>query len=220
MVQGKLIVIESGTDSSGKATQSNLLVKRLIDCGYNVRKIEFPNYKSKASHPVQMYLQGEFGRDPELVNAYAASTFFAVDRCASYLKDWKEFYENGGIVIADRYTTSNMVHQGSKMHDKEQRKEYLEWLTDFEYEKIGLPKPDRVIFLNVEPEIALQLMDHRSRKKDIHELDKNHLLASYTNACEIAREQGWIWVDCSEFNQMRSISDISDDILSSVLKII
>jgi dTMP kinase len=220
MKTGKLIVIESGTDSSGKATQSNLLVERLQKAGRKVKKIEFPNYSSNASYPVQMYLQGEFGKDPDDVNAYAASTFFAVDRCASYLKDWRDFYQDGGIIIADRYTTSNMVHQGSKMLNKQVRNEYLSWLADLEYDKIGLPRPDLVVFLNVDPSIAIKLMDTRNRKKDIHELDTDHLIAAYKTACDIANEQEWAWVDCTKLGQMRSIEDISEDIYKSVIEVL
>jgi len=220
MDQGKIIVIESGTDASGKATQSQLLFAKLKDANIRVRKIEFPNYKSKASYPVQMYLRGEFGSDPDDVNAFAASTFFAIDRYASYIQEWKEFYQSGGIIIADRYTTSNMVHQGSKIHDKRSRVEYLEWLGDLEYNKIGLPKPDLVIFLNVDPKVALQLMDKRSRHKDIHETNKNHLISSYKTACEIAIIQEWTWIECMEHGMMRSIEDINDDIYNHVKKIL
>ncbi|MFP4456612.1 MAG: dTMP kinase [Clostridia bacterium] len=216
MSQGKLIVIESGTDASGKATQSQLLLAKLENANIKVRKIEFPNYESKASYPVQMYLRGEFGSNPDDINAFAASTFFAIDRYASYIQEWKEFYQSGGVVIADRYTTSNMVHQGSKIHDKKERIEYLEWLADLEYKKIGLPEPDLVVFLNVDPKVALNLMDKRNRNKDIHETNKEHLLSSYKTACEIAIEQKWTWIDCIEHGRMRSIEDISDDIFTHV----
>lgn len=117
-MRGKLIVIESGSDGSGKATQSQKLFNRLYDENYKVRKIEFPNYKSNSSALVKMYLNGEFGSNPEDVNAYAASTFYAVDRFASYKTEWEEFYKAGDIIIADRYTTSNMVHQASKINDE------------------------------------------------------------------------------------------------------
>jgi dTMP kinase len=220
MSQGKLIVVESGTDASGKATQSQLLYSKLKEENYRVKKIEFPNYKSKASLPVQMYLRGEFGTNPDDVNAFAASTFFAIDRYASFMQEWKEFYESGGIIVSDRYTTSNMVHQGSKIDDKKERIDYLEWLADLEYNKIGLPKPDLVVFLNVDPKVALNLMDKRSRQKDIHETSQNHLLSSYKTACEIALVQKWTWIDCIEFNRMRTIEDINEEIYGHVKKIL
>ncbi|MGL5513007.1 MAG: dTMP kinase, partial [Sporomusa sp.] len=149
-MQGKLIVIE-GTDGSGKATQSKQLVDRLKAEGVLVRKVDYPNYQSQSSALVKMYLNGEFGNRPENLNAYAASAFYAVDRIASYKKEWEEFYLHGGIVIADRYTTSNMIHQAVKITDVGEKKTYLDWLVDFEFTKCGLPVPDTVIFLAMPP---------------------------------------------------------------------
>lgn len=220
MSQGKLIVIESGTDGSGKATQSQLLVEKLKKKKFNVKKIEFPNYQSKASLPLQMYLNGEFGQDPEGVNAFVASTFFAIDRYASYILDWKEFYNAGGIIVADRYTTSNMVHQGSKIADEIERNEFLNWLIDLEYQKIGLPEPDLVVFLNVDPKISLELIEKRDEDKDIHENNKKHLLEAYKTACSIAVEQGWVRVDCIKDGKLKSIEDISRSILVHVENIL
>ena len=143
MSKGKLIVLE-GLDGSGKATQAKLLAAHLKGQGFSVREITFPNYESDSSALVKMYLAGQFGQHPDDVNAYAASSFYAVDRYASYKKDWGSFYENGGIIIADRYTTSNAVHQCSKL-PPEQWESFLGWLFDFEFHLLGLPAPDEVI---------------------------------------------------------------------------
>ena len=146
-MKGKLIIIESGSDASGKATQTKKLVERLSNEYKNIRKVEYPNYESESSALVKMYLRGDFGKNPSDVDPYVASTFYAADRYASFKTEWEEFYNNGGIVIADRYTTSNMVHQASKM-DKEDRDKYLDWLVDYEFNLYKIPKPDCVIFLS------------------------------------------------------------------------
>ena len=152
---GKLIIVE-GTDGSGKQTQTELLCKKLkeIKGEGKVKKISFPNYESKASEPVKMYLAGEFGETVESVNAYAASVLYSVDRFASFKTEWEKFYEDGGIVISDRYTISNMIHQVPKIQDKAEREKYLDWLSDLEWGKIGIPKPDVVFFLDIPFEIS------------------------------------------------------------------
>ena len=146
---GKLIIME-GLDGSGKGTQAELLAKSLTEQGKTLRKVTFPDYASDSSALVRMYLAGKFGDRPDDVNAYAASSFFSVDRYASYKTNWGEFYRSGGLVISDRYTTSNAVHQCSKL-PPEQWDSFLNWLFDFEYNKIGIPAPDRVIYLAVDP---------------------------------------------------------------------
>ena len=152
-MKGKLIVLE-GIDGSGKETQSNLLEKKLKEKGREVMHISFPDYESPSSALVKMYLKGDFGKNPEDVNPYAASLFYAVDRFASYRMKWKYFYEKGGIVIADRYTTSNMVHQMTKYEDEVKRKDFLSWLEKTEYGELELPRPDLVILLDI-PLVAL-----------------------------------------------------------------
>ena len=152
MSRGKLIVIE-GLDGSGKATQAKLLAKHLTVEGHLVREITFPDYASDSSALIKMYLAGQFGQHPDDVNAYAASSFFAVDRYASYKTDWGRFYEEGGVVIADRYTTSNAVHQCSKL-PPEQWEGFLHWLFDYEFHLLGLPAPDSVIYLQVDPAVS------------------------------------------------------------------
>ncbi|HWR61371.1 MAG TPA: thymidylate kinase, partial [Clostridia bacterium] len=213
-MKGKLIIIEAGSDASGKATQTKRLFTRMKNERYNIRKVEYPNYKSSSSALVKMYLNGEFGYRPEDVNAYAASTFYSVDRYASYTKEWKRYYENGGIVLADRYTTSNMVHQASKLEDEEERNKYLDWLWDLEFVKLGLPVPDMVIFLDVPPVVSNGLMCNRSNKitgglkKDIHESDSEYLRKTYVNACRIAEKYNWKRIQCIEGSFLRSIEDI------------
>lgn len=222
-MNGKLIIIESGSDASGKATQSEELLKKLTADGYNVRKVEYPNYKSESSTLVKMYLRGDFGKHADDVDAYIASTFFTADRYASFKTEWEEFYRSGGIVIADRYTTSNMVHQASKMEINE-RDKYLDWLEDYEYNLFKIPRPDEVIFLNVPVDYSIKLMENRKNKftgeeeKDIHESDKNYLRKTYKNSLYIADKYNWKRVECVENNKLRTIEDISDEIYEIVKK--
>lgn len=220
-MKGKLIIIE-GVDSSGKATHTVKLYERLLAENIRVRKVEFPNYNSQSSALVKMYLNGEFGSNPEDVNAYAASTFFAVDRYASYKTLWKDFYSDGGIIVADRYTMSNMIHQASKIRDPEAKTVFLEWLWDLEFVKLGIPVPDCVIFLDMPPEYGRKLMKERKNKitgkneKDIHEKNQDHLLDSYQNACKIAEAYKWNRVLCVKNNRIRTIEDIHEDIYTIV----
>lgn len=224
-MKGKLIIIESGSDASGKATQSEELLKKLTADGYNVRKVEYPNYKSESSTLVKMYLRGDFGKNADDVDAYIASTFFTADRYASFKTEWEEFYRSGGIVIADRYTTSNMVHQASKM-EIEERDKYLDWLEDYEYNLFKIPRPDEVIFLNVPVDYSIKLMENRKNKftgedeKDIHESDKNYLRKTYNNSLHIADKYNWKRVECVENEQLRTIEDISNEIYGIVKNIL
>ena len=180
MSKGKLIVLE-GLDGSGKGTQAKLLAKHLTVTDHLVREITFPDYDSDSSALVKMYLAGQFGDKPDDVNAYAASSFYAVDRYAGYKSDWGKFYEEGGILIADRYTTSNAVHQCSKL-PPEQWDTFLQWLFDYEYHLLGLPAPDKVIYLQVDPAVSQRLMTARyhgdETRKDVHEKDTEYLARS------------------------------------------
>ena len=221
-MHGKLIVIE-GTDGSGKATQSGLLVERLTREGLRVRKVDYPNYQSKSSALVKMYLSGEFGDKPDAVNPYAASAFYAVDRIASYKKDWEDFYLGGGIIIADRYTTSNMIHQAAKIKDEAAKSEYLEWLLDFEYGKCGLPEPDAVIFLAMPPQASRELMKGRENKAgsvDIHEQNSAYLEECYRNACRVAEKFNWLKLECQRDNVIKSIEEIHTEVYDAVSKVI
>ena len=214
---GKLIVLE-GLDGSGKATQAKLLADALRQKGGRVRKISFPNYESDSSALVKMYLAGEFGKNPGDVNAYAASTFYAVDRYAGMKQNWGGFYDAGGILIADRYTTSNAVHQCCKL-DRECWNAYLDWLFRFEYELLGLPAPDLVLYLRVPVSVNEKLMTERyhgnEQKKDIHERDTAYLLQAHEAAEYCAQKLGWFTVECTEKDALRSIEAIGNDVLKA-----
>ena len=210
---GRLIVIE-GLDGSGKATQARLLADNLQKVGKRVKKVSFPDYDSPSSALIKMYLGGEFGDKPGDVNAYAASSFFAVDRFASYKKNWQADYAEG-VVIADRYTTSNAVHQCSKLAYGDWDA-FLDWLFDLEYEKLGIPAPDRVIYLRVDPDISQALILSRyhghAEKKDIHEKDMEYLRRCQEAADYCARRLGWRIVDCCADGRMRGIEAIQDEL--------
>lgn len=220
-MNGKLIIIDSGSDASGKATQTKKLYERLIKEGHNVRHVEFPNYESESSALVKMYLNGDFGDKASEVDPYIASTFYAVDRYASFKTQWEEFYNSGGIILADRYTTSNMIHQASKM-DEVDRDRYLEWLLDFEFNMYKIPTPDCVIFLDVPVTFTSKLMENRKNKitgeskKDIHESDVEYLKKSYDNAIEIADKYLWHKITCVKEDSLRGIDDIHTDIYNIV----
>ncbi len=218
---GKLIVIE-GLDGSGKSTQLDLLNENLIKKGIDTRPVSFPNYNSPSSSLVKMYLAGEFGKNPNDVNAFAASVFYAVDRYASFKSDWGEYYNNGGTVVSGRYTTSNAVHQASKLPDTEWEA-FLSWLYDFEYNKIGIPKPDKVIFLDMPIEVSQKLLSKRYKgdetKKDIHESDTDYLNNCRKAALFTAKYSNWEIIPCAKDGEARSIEDIANDILESVLSI-
>ncbi len=212
---GKLIVIE-GTDGSGKSTQFRLLSAHLQADGVQFKHLVFPRYSEESSALIRMYLGGQFGSKPTDVNAYAASAFYAVDRFASYKQDWGSFYENGGLIIADRYTTSNAVHQASKL-PQEEREPYLDWLFRFEYELMGLPKPDVVFYLDIPTEITGEMRRKReadtNTKADIHEKDEQYLRECRRNAAEVAKLCGWERVNCVREGRLLSVEEIHEEIL-------
>ena len=219
-MNGTLYVIE-GVDGSGKATQTERLYQALLAQGKNVRKVSFPDYDSPSSSLIKMYLNGEFGTDPQSVNAFATSVFFAVDRFASFRKDWQQFYEDGGIIIADRYVTSNLVHQAGKIADTDEKERYIAWLSDLEYNIFGLPKPDCVIFLDMPPAYSLRLRQQRGELKqglsaDIHEADQQYLQQAYDNAIGIAKHQNWHTISCVADGEIRAIDDIHQEILQTI----
>ena len=221
-VKGKLFVIDSGSDGSGKQTQTTLLAERLTKEGYNVRKLDFPAYQSDSSALVRMYLSGAFGENPEDVNAYASSTFFAVDRIANYLEYWKEFYENGGIILSDRYTTSNMIHQASKIDCPIERQRYLDWLDDLEFEKMGLPRPTQVFLLQVPVAVTMKLIENRLNKfsgeerKDIHESNIAYLEKCYALSTELVTQYNWSPIQCATGEEMRTIENIHEEIYAKI----
>lgn len=215
---GKLIVLE-GTDGSGKSTQFRLLSQWLEKSGKEFKHIVFPRYDQDSSALIRMYLGGQFGTSPSDVNAYAASTFYAVDRYASYKQDWGNWYEQGGLILSDRYTTSNAVHQTSKEPEAKQ-KEFLRWLYELEYEKLGLPRPDLVIYLDVPTAFTEEMMRSREASTgthaDIHEKDTAYLATCRKVGRAAAEFYGWTIIDCVRDGAMRSIEDIHDEICRHV----
>ena len=215
---GKLIVIE-GTDGSGKSTQFKLLTTRLEEENRSFQMLVFPQYSEPSSALIRMYLGGEFGSNPADVNAYAASTFYAVDRYASYKKVWGQWYENGGLVVSDRYTTSNAVHQASK-EDGENQKAFLKWLYELEYEKLGLPCPDLVIYLDVPTDFTETMMRRReadtNTHADIHEQDMSYLATCRRTGRAAAEYYGWKVIECVRNGKMRTIEDIHEEIYRHV----
>ena len=221
---GKLFVID-GTEGSGKQTQFKKLQERLTKEGIDYKTVSFPNYDSPSSSLVKMYLSGEFGEDPNSVSPYVASTFYAVDRYATFKKGYQEYYENGGIILADRYTTANMVHQAGKITDEKEREKFLNWLFDLEFNLYGLPKPSQVFFLNMPIGISLKLMKDRENKfshtqeKDIHERNPKYLEESYNAACSLVGKYDWNEIKCVDENKkLKTIDEIHEEIYKVVKK--
>ena len=215
---GKLIVLE-GTDGSGKSTQFQRLTDRLSKEGRQFQKLVFPQYSEPSSALIRMYLGGEFGAKPSDVNAYAASAFYSVDRYASYKKVWGQWYESGGLVVSDRYTTSNAVHQTSK-EPPEKQSDFLKWLYDFEYSKLGLPRPDLVVYLDVPTHFTEKMMRSREAAThthaDIHEQDLEYLATCRRTGKAAAEYYGWTVIPCVKDGAMRSIDDIHEEIYRHV----
>lgn len=215
-MRGKLIVFE-GIDGSGKSTQFELMCRCLDEMDYEYKRLVFPQYEEPSSALIRMYLDGQFGQKPGDVNAYAASAFYAVDRYASYVKVWRDFYLQGGTILADRYTTSNAIHQGSKL-SADLRMQYLKWLEEFEYDLMGLPRPDKVLYMDVTLEVALANMRQREsstdKSGDIHEADERYLADCLEAACFAANFYGWSRVTCAHDGEMRHLDDIHKDIFS------
>lgn len=217
-MKGKLIVIE-GLDGSGKSTQIEVL-KNKLSSG-NIHQIKLPDYESPSSTLVKMYLGGDFGKNPDDVNAYAASAFYAVDRFANYKTKWKEYYDRGDIIISDRYTTSNAYHQATKLPE-DKRDGFFRWLEEFEYELIGIPKPDVVIYLDMPVEISQKMMSERysgdENKKDIHESNVAYLLKCREAALSAGKAMNWHIIKCNDGDRPRTIDDIGDEVYSIISK--
>lgn len=210
-----------GSDSSGKKTQTDKLLNRLISEGCDTRKLSFPNYESTPGKSVIMYLEGEFGENPEEVDPYPASQLYAIDRWASYKKEWGVLYNNGTTFISDRYCGSNAIHQAVKLQGEEKGK-FLEWLYDLEYNKNKIPVPDCVIFLDMPPEISEELMKDRANKfsgeekKDIHERNPEFLRKSYENAVYVAEKYGWIRIRCFENGRLKTEEEIHEEVYNNI----
>ena len=219
---GRLIVFE-GTDGSGKSTQFRRFCQAAEDRGLTYQRLVFPQYSEPSSALIRMYLGGEFGAHPQDVNPYAASAFYAVDRYASLKKVWGKFYEEGGLILTDRYSTSNAVHQAVKCSPAE-RPAFLRWLDEFEHDKLGLPRPDLVLYLDMPTQQAVQLLRSREAathtQADIHELDTGYLAACRDCALEAARVLGWQVIPCMAGDRLRSIEEIHQDILDRALPVL
>ena len=220
--QGILIILEAG-DASGKETQTRLLYERLLAEGRDVTRVSFPDYGSDSSALVRMYLRGDFGAQAADVDAYAASAFFAVDRYASFHTKWGEAYNRGGVILSDRYVTSNLAHQAVKLADEKARQEYFAWLDDFEYVRLGLPRPDLVVFLDMPPEASDRLLAVRAKETgapDIHEKDRTYLHRVHSAYAEAAERFGWARVSCGPGTTPRAPEDIAADVYQAVLPVL
>ena len=221
MKQGKLFVID-GTDGSGKQTQLQKLKERFDKEKIDYRTVSFPNYDSPSSSLVKMYLNGDFGTNAQEISPYIASTFYAADRYATFKMGYEEYYNNGGIILADRYTTANMVHQAGKIKDDKEREKFLDWLWDFDFNLYGLPVPTEVIFLNMPIEYSEKLMKDRANKithedkKDIHESNKEHLKDAYNEACKLVKKYNWCEIKCVKEGKIRTIEDIHEEVFENV----
>ena len=218
-MSGKMIVFE-GTDGSGKSTQFKLLCGRVNREGKSFRQLVFPRYDQPSSALIRMYLGGEFGKNPGDVNPYAASAFYAVDRYASLKQDWGDYYQEGGLILTDRYTTSNAVHQGAKC-SPEKRPDFLRWLDDFEHNKLGLPRADLVLYLDMPTEKSIELLRSREAsthtKADIHELDTGYLALCRKSALQAAEILGWTVIPCvNERGGLRTIEEIHQQLWALV----
>lgn len=215
-----LVIAIDGTDASGKKTQSDILAQTLrTQFGLNVKEVSFPDYDDRSSTLVKMYLGGEFGSNANDTNAYAASSFFAVDRYASFVRYWKKEYEsNDSVIILNRYTTSNAVHQLAKIDNDNEKQKFLDWLYDYEFIKLGLPVPDLVYFLDMPPEYAEKLLNSRcdetGAKKDIHEADKQHLICAYNAALYTCKAWKWTHVSCVKDKEIRTRESIASEVLN------
>lgn len=214
----KLIIIE-GLDGSGKSTQIKLLEEYLKSNEIIYKKIKLPDYDSPSSTLVKMYLGGEFSSSADDVNAYAAGAFYAVDRYASFNLGWKKDYESGALIIADRYATSNSIYQMEKIEESKWD-EYLEWSEDFEYNKLSIPRPDCVIYLDMPVEISQRLMTSRydgdENKKDVHEVNVDFLNKCRKSALYTAEKQGWKVIECSNGKEPYSVDEIHKKIIDIV----
>lgn len=210
-----LIVLE-GTDGSGKSTQAEMTCAALAERGVDFKRLRFPRYEDESSALVRMYLRGDFGSHPSDVNAYAASTFFAVDRYASYKTDWKADYESGKVIFSDRYTTSNAVHQSSKLEQAE-LESFSRWLFHYEYDLLGLPAPTCVIFLDMPVELSFQMLEKRQGESgDIHELDHAYLRACHDRAMSLCDAYGWHKISCAGDGNLRTPEEINRDVMAVI----
>jgi len=215
-----LFIIE-GIDGSGKSTQVRMLKERFEAEGREVLTLKFPVYEDLSSGPVRMYLAGELGSNPDDVNAFAASSFYAIDRYASYKKTWEKDYKKGTLILADRYTVSNIIHQSSKL-SVEEREPFFDWLYDLEFGKLGIPVPDKTFYLDVPPSVSIRKMEERysgdEGKKDIHEKDAGYLQRCYEAGIYACDKLNMYKVDCVSEGKLRPAKEINDVIFNEIVK--
>jgi len=215
---GSLIVFE-GIDGSGKSTQFEMMCRRLLSEKREFKRLVFPRYNEPSSALIKMYLGGEFGNSPDSVNAYAASSFYAVDRYASFVQDWREYYENGGLILTDRYTTSNALHQGAKVN-AEDREQFFRWLYDYEFNLIGLPSPDMVFYMDIDADFAARRLRHREAETntnaDIHESDMVYLRKCADIGKQAAELYGWFCIKCLSDGVERDVDDIHSEAFDKI----
>lgn len=222
---GKLFVIDA-PDGAGKATQVARLEQRLVNEGYKVKVVSYPTYGKEHCVFVEMYLRGDFGKKPSDVSPKCASTFYALNRYADFMTDWKKDYEDGVIILADRYTTSNMIHQAAKFETNAEKEDFTTWVADYEYNILGIPKPTAVFYLDVAPEISAGLRENRMNKmdgtntKDIHEADLAYMKASYDTALYLAKHQQWLPIQCVSNNTIESVDTIHEKIYQQLISLL
>ena len=205
-----------GLDGSGKTTQTELICKRLAADGIDYRQIKLPDYESDSSILVRKYLAGDFGKNAGDVNAYAASVLYAADRFASYTEKWKAEYKQGKLIFADRYTPANAIYQMTKLPE-EAWDEFLDWLFDFEYRLMGLPAPDKVVFLDMPSEHSFSLLNKRQGDGgDIHEKDHEYLKKCRENALDICERYGWARISCADENGVKSREAINAEVFAAI----
>jgi len=199
------LIAFDGIDASGKTTQARILEQKLRGAGKEILYLTFPDYDNESSFLVKLYLDGNLGKNPGDVNAYAASAFFAADRYISYITKWREFYERENtVILANRYTTANAVHQLAKLEQTEWDK-YLDWLYDYEFNKLKIPKPDLTVLFDMHPNVAVKLIEQRAKetfvKKDIHEMNEEYLIKCYEAGKYAAKYLGWEKIRCYTKNE-------------------
>jgi len=222
-MKGIIISIE-GTDGAGKHTQQQLLLQGLKEKGYDVFDKSFPNYESSSAAPVKMYLAGEFGTNANCLDAYQASLLYAVDRMCTYKKEIGSHYENGEIILFDRYVQSNFIHQCSKIDNVEEKMKFIDWEENLEYDTCKLPRPDLIFFIEMPIEKSLELARARAEyktgeSKDIHEEDTSYMQKAYDNGMTLANNLGWNIIHCvDKENNIRTIEDIHEEIMIKVIE--
>ena len=221
MSKGILIVMEGACDGIGKSTQYELLYNKLVSMGYDVVKHHFPSYNTFHGAPVEKYLAGELGKIEDL-SPYFINSLYATDRaCAWYLK-LKKDYDDGKIILLDRYTTSSIIYQSSVIKTKKDRMAFIDYVCDYEYQKLKIAVPDMVIFLEAPFDIVNELRKNRTNyegnSNDIHEKDLKFMKKVYTNSITIADYLKWDKIICNSGNKMKTPEAIHRDILNRVIE--